>query len=418
MQAVIALPDHHESKDATDELLFREICGIPLLVRTIATAARAGAHQVLLIFAGHYPSQISRQLCESKLLSVSPRLEFVLVPGFDPSSPSRWEEIAGRLEHEFLWLPWNWVTNKHSLHKLPVLEHNPGKWNVPARLRRDSVFLPVENSPAAVQKPEGIAAVSESSVNAAERWLVANSGKPLDGIYTSFNRRLCRPLVRTLTHTRVTPNAVTVVGLLVGIVSAYCFSKGFYLTSVLGALLFFLSGLCDEVDGMLARLKFSDSPFGTWFEGYVDNLSYLLLFGGIAIGLYRRRGPQELWIGGAILVGAMFSVAVISWLRKRSTHADRPNEYLAKMYGLLDKDRANWISRVARNVEFLLKKGVFVHYVVLFSLLGLLPVMMRLAAFAANLTWILALYFSRRFFRSPRPIDEAVQFQQAAKVNL
>ncbi len=388
MQAVIALPDHHESKDATDELLFREICGIPLLVRTIATAARAGAHQVLLIFAGHYPSQISRQLCESKLLSVSPRLEFVLVPGFDPSSPSRWEEIAGRLEHEFLWLPWNWVTNKHSLHKLPVLEHNPGKWNVPARLRRDSVFLPVENSPAAVQKPEGIAAVSESSVNAAERWLVANSGKPLDGIYTSFNRRLCRPLVRTL------------------------------ITSVLGALLFFLSGLCDEVDGMLARLKFSDSPFGTWFEGYVDNLSYLLLFGGIAIGLYRRRGPQELWIGGAILVGAMFSVAVISWLRKRSTHADRPNEYLAKMYGLLDKDRANWISRVARNVEFLLKKGVFVHYVVLFSLLGLLPVMMRLAAFAANLTWILALYFSRRFFRSPRPIDEAVQFQQAAKVNL
>src|SRR5437667_1335732 len=62
--------------------------------------------------------------------------------------------------------------------------------------------------------------------------------------------------VRTLTHTRVTPNAVTVVGLLVGIVSAYCFSKGFYLTSVLGALLFFLSGLCDE-DRKSTRLNSS-----------------------------------------------------------------------------------------------------------------------------------------------------------------
>jgi hypothetical protein len=55
---------------------------------------------------------------------------------------------------------------------------------------------------------------------------------------------------------------------------------------------------------------------------------------------------------------------------------------------------------------------------VLFSLLGLLPVMMRIAAIAANLTWILALYFKRRFFRGPRPGAEAVAFQKPAKVNL
>jgi hypothetical protein len=125
----------------------------------------------------------------------------------------------------------------------------------------------------------------------------------------------------------------------------------------------------------------------------------------------------ELWMGGAVLVGAVISVGVIAWLRKRATHRERPNEYLGKMYQLLDKDRGNWISRISRNIEFLLKKGVFIHYVVLFSVLGLLPMMMRIAALAANLTWILALYFKRRFFRGRRSVAQAVPFHTIAKVN-
>ena len=38
----------------------------------------------------------------------------------------------------------------------------------------------------------------------------------------------------------------------------------------------------------------------------------------------------------------------------------------------------------------------------IFTVLGLLPVLMPLAAFAGNLTWIAALYFSRRFFAAPK----------------
>jgi hypothetical protein len=60
-----------------------------------------------------------------------------------------------------------------------------------------------------------------------------------------------------------------------------------------------------------------------------------------------------------------------------------------------------------------LKKGVFIHYVLLFTALGLLPILLRLAAFASNLTWILALYFSFRFFRRPRP-DAGVAKLRAA----
>ena len=417
MQAILSIPESRGGRDAAEELLFREIGGVPLLIRAIATASRAGADEVLLIFPGFIPCEIVKRVRENKFLSAATLIKCLAVSSFDPASASGWQQISARLQDEFFWIPWNWVTNKHALLRLPALAQKPESWKESARLKRAAVLSSGELV-ARAENAEGVAVLSADSMKAAERWLVANSGKPLDGIYTTFNRKLCRPVVRALTHAAVSPNAVTLAGLLVACLSAYYFSRGSYLLSVIGALLFFLSGLCDEIDGMLARIKFSDSAFGTWFEGSVDNLSYLLLFGGIALGLSRHRGPRELWIVGIVLGGAILSVVVISWLRKRSTQPQRPNEYLGKLYRLLDEDRGNWISRISRNIEFLLKKGVFIHYVVLFSLLGLLPVMMRIAAIAANLTWIVALYFKRKFFRGPRPGAEAVAFRKTAKVNL
>ena len=420
MQAVIVLPAHAEVefKNGANQLLFREVCGIPLLVRTIMTAVRAGTNHFLLLYSGAFPSHVEKTLRENNLLKRSATLEFVRAPEFDPSLPARWAGMIGRLDQTFLWLPWNWVTNKHALLNLDVLEYNPPKWTSAARLEREAMLLPSYPDLDPVEDAPGVAILAPASVQTAERWLVANSGKPLDGIYTTFNRRLCRPFVRMLTHTAATPNAVTVAGLLVAIAAAYFFATGTYLSSVIGALLFFASGLLDEVDGMLARLKFSDSAFGTWFEGSVDNVSYLLLFAGISIGLCRQRGPRELWIGGAVVVGAILSTAVISWQRKRSTHSDRPNEYLGNMYRLLEQDRASWMSRTTRRIQFFLKKGVFVHYVVIFTVLGLLPVLMWIAAFAGNLTWIVALYFSRRFFRRSQMAVATAQLPDVAKVNL
>jgi len=420
MQAILVLPDFSagSSNNSANELWCHDVCGIPLLPRITATATRAGVRNVLLVFRGAFPSEIAKTIREGKLSSALASVEFAPVEQLGDDLQPQWIEIAHQLEDEFLWLPWNWVTNKHGLLYLKTLDHYPTDWSLPARLKRDSVLFHAGSSAKDSQIPEGVAVTSTVSVGHAERWLVAHSGKPLDGIYSKFNRWLCRPLVRTLTHTRVTPNVITLAGLLLAIVSTYYFAKGEYFAALFGALLFFASGLLDEVDGMLARLMFSDSAFGTWFEGHVDNLSYLLLFTGITTGLYRQHGPRALWLGAATLFGAVFSVAVICWQRKRSTHADRPNEYLGNVYKLLDNDRANWISRAVRNVQFLIKKGVFIHYVLLFTVLGWLPALMWFAAVGGSLTWIGALYYNRRFFRRPRPSAEPLRFQMTAKENL
>jgi phosphatidylglycerophosphate synthase len=204
--------------------------------------------------------------------------------------------------------------------------------------------------------------------------------------------------VRLLTHTRVTPNWVTIGGLIVGILAALLYAQGFYAAYVAGALLFFVSGLFDEVDGMLARIKFRESVFGTWFEGLVDEATYLLVFSGMTVGLYRQRGPGELTYGYLLIIGCALSVAVTRLQRKLATAPDRPQEYAGRLNRLLESDSSNLVSLIVRHIQIFIKKGAVIHYLLIFSVLGGLPLLLRLAAFGANLTWILALYFSRRFF--------------------
>jgi len=87
MQAILAMPDSRSGKSGTNRLLFRDIAGVPLLVRAIATARQAGANEVLLIFPGVIPCEIMKGLRENAILSAGPRIEYISVPDFDPGSP-------------------------------------------------------------------------------------------------------------------------------------------------------------------------------------------------------------------------------------------------------------------------------------------------------------------------------------------
>jgi phosphatidylglycerophosphate synthase len=391
----------------------REVCGVPLLVRVIKTAVRAGAGSLLVIWPADVPQSIWLSAQAELVRDVLCGIVIVQPEAFEPRRNEIWAALSGLLGEQFLWLPWNWVTNKRALASRKPSEALRADWSLPIHLTKD----------AAVQDPrvlciegerEGVAVTSRQTAADAERYVVARSGKPLDGIYSTFNRWLCRPVVRLLSHTSVTPNAVTLVGLAVAILSCWEFARGFYTAYIGGALLFFLSGLCDEIDGMLARIKFRESAFGTWFEGFVDNTTYLLLFVGMTIGLYRQRGSEELIWGGALVAGCVLSVVVINLQRKRSTDPSRPNEYLGKMYGLLDADSSNFISRAVRQIHVFLKKAVAIHYLLLFTVLGQLLIFQRTAAVGANLTWMFTLYFSRRFFRRPAAAAPAPEIQTAA----
>jgi len=401
MQVVTAIPEIFAlvSKQKAAELLLRPIAGVPLVKRTVVTAARAGASDILLICPAALSVEIVQQLLESTV-QYGVRVSAIQVADFDQRASSGWYALEPHVHRQFLWVPWNWVTTKEFLAQLPLTDVGSVDWSQPAYTTLHEVTR--DNSSSALLHPEGVAVTSPESAASAERFLVAHSGKVLDGIHTSFNRRLCRPFVRMLSHTSITPNTVTFGGVVVSTLSAIAFAHGTYWWSVLGALLFYIAGLFDEMDGMLARLKFAESPRGTYLEGFADGLSYLQLFTGITVGMYRHYGRIAIFMGIALLVGAVLALITTSLQRTRATTPDRPNEYLGRFYQLLEKDSGNWISRVVRQVQAFQRRGILIHYIVLFTILGLLPLIFFLATLGAHLTWILTLYFNRRFFMQSR----------------
>jgi len=418
MQVVIALPCV-DKVDRLDTL----VCGVPLLVRVVAAALRSGGTDVLLLLPPGLPRRWLDLRLRSRAIGSACIETLAIGRVFDPSEPEDWRAVAHCLDDRFLWMPYDYIGHRTALTGLlATAASHPGaavRFSGVAEdgsdkriFERPTVFLKDDLlkgdtghfQVAAVTGQPGVWVRPPVTVRDAEGELVRLSGKATDGVYSRFNRWLCRPAVRSLTRTPVTPNAASFAGLAVAALAGLCFAQGSWSWNVSGAALFFISGLFDEIDGMLARLKFQESAFGCWLETMVDYATYLLVFFGMTVGGYRRDGWLYLGLGAALLFGSVLSFFVISVQRKLAAPAGKPTEYYRRHLAALERDAGNPISRTARNLQFLLRKGVLVHYVLLFALFNLLPVLLFLGAFGANAAWMVTLYLNRRLYRI-RPVN-------------
>lgn len=105
----------------------------------------------------------------------------------------------------------------------------------------------------------------------------------------------------------VTPNRLTGAAFLIGIVSAYCFWRADYAWLLLGALLFHLSFVLDCMDGKIARLNGTGSPFGSWLDYVFDRLRVAVCAVGLFGGQYAATHDMNyLWIGAVVVFLDMF----------------------------------------------------------------------------------------------------------------
>lgn len=91
-----------------------------------------------------------------------------------------------------------------------------------------------------------------------------------------------RPLVRGLAGLGVEPDHLTVLGLVISAAAALAFFEGAF---PLGSLLLTLSGVCDVLDGELARVAHRVSPFGAFLDSTLDRIAEGVVLIGIA-GFY------------------------------------------------------------------------------------------------------------------------------------
>lgn len=92
---------------------------------------------------------------------------------------------------------------------------------------------------------------------------------------------------------RLTPDIVTVAGVVVGITSGFYFYDNANTHSLLiGSILLILAGILDSSDGQLARMVGGGTKFGLVLDGLCDNLVFASVYIGSTLPLVPQFGTQ------------------------------------------------------------------------------------------------------------------------------
>jgi CDP-L-myo-inositol myo-inositolphosphotransferase len=212
-----------------------------------------------------------------------------------------------------------------------------------------------------------------STRDEAERRLFASLTKAGDGFVSRhLNRPISKMISRRLMKTSVSPNVVTAMALLIGLLSALanlCVDATHLWLLAVGGTLFHISSVIDGVDGELARLKFQFSPFGAWFDTISDviiNVSYLFTL-GFAVW---RVTSEPIWVmmSALSLVLALASVLSISRTLKQKGETYLP----AMAWSFNDKrDCQTLFQKICRHFAFAARRDFYAFALMVLSFFGI-----------------------------------------------
>jgi CDP-diacylglycerol--glycerol-3-phosphate 3-phosphatidyltransferase len=109
----------------------------------------------------------------------------------------------------------------------------------------------------------------------------------------------------------ITPNMMTMLGLIGNTAGAYYLARGEMLT---GGLFVLLMTPVDALDGTMARLRGESSDFGAFVDSVSDRYSELIIYGGL---LYHFLNQGEL-LGGMLVFGAAAGSVLVSYVKARA----------------------------------------------------------------------------------------------------
>jgi phosphatidylglycerophosphate synthase len=321
VRALLYLPD-----DAARPLAAASVAGHPLAVRAMVAALRAGA-SLIAVPATLCDAEAERALNRMPALAAAVRW-------LTPSAPAPAEEPA----------PWLLLPASSLIHvcALARLLATPAP--------RGAVLAPSATGPAPVAlvptplvaelwadlaagRPVGavlarrlaevraeareatgpyVAVHEASDLTRAEAALEATLGIAMDsGVDRYLHRRGSRWLSRLLVRTPVTPNHVSLVSLLIGLVAIWCFWHATAASAVVGVLVYALACIVDHADGEIARLAFQESRLGANLDWTIDTI----IHGGIVLGIGVSSGGRLMGVVGLVAaIGVTLSAVFARYL--------------------------------------------------------------------------------------------------------
>jgi CDP-diacylglycerol--glycerol-3-phosphate 3-phosphatidyltransferase len=129
-------------------------------------------------------------------------------------------------------------------------------------------------------------------------------------LHRSVPRRITDPIVHLLAKARVTPNMLTLVGVLGAAGAAVLLARGQFLA---GGLVVLAAGALDALDGALARATGQVTRFGAVLDAVMDRVSEAAILFGILFYFSDRGEHTEVLLAFAAIVGS----TLVSYIRAR-----------------------------------------------------------------------------------------------------
>lgn len=133
-----------------------------------------------------------------------------------------------------------------------------------------------------------------------------------------------------MSYLGLSPLAVTIIGIALSIIGAVFVARG---SLVAGAAFLVVSGLCDTIDGSLARREGTTSTFGAFIDSTGDRITEMVYFGALVLYFITDHPPNLVVV--FFLLAALAGSFLTSYTRARAE-------------GLGMECRVGWIERPER----------------------------------------------------------------------
>ncbi|NWK07155.1 NTP transferase domain-containing protein [Marine Group I thaumarchaeote] len=187
--------------------------------------------------------------------------------------------------------------------------------------------------------------------------------KDTDGpVSRILNRPISLRISKLLLKTGITPNQISVLSTVIGLVGASFFFSGEYFYLILGGILIHIHSIVDGCDGEVARLKLRQTKYGGWLDAVLDRYVDAAIIFGLAYGYWNMTGDMTIWIIG-------FSALIGTFL----------NSYTSDKYDSIFKN-----GDMAKKSKFRMGRDVRLLLIVIGALTNQIPIMLIILAVITN----------------------------------
>jgi len=384
----------------SDTAVFHENAIAPFLQTELAPEKN-----LLLVNSGARALQEAEQSCEGVL-----RVRLAADPGHDPGHI---EEIGSAIH------PGEAAWTGIALCQAPLYKKLLTEFKRSPREGIQSaftaIFPPDTTATAFLSGGYAIDVRSKALYTSARRTLLASVRKASDGFVSRhFNRYVSLFLSRIFIALGASPNLISGANLLLALLSAVFLAWGGYPQTLAAALLFQLTSIIDGSDGEVAKLTWKMSPRGAWIDTVCDQLSYVMFFVALPLGLYNSPVEETrvfmitalgretfLALGGAVLLAFPLMFALMARYVRRAGGEGSMLQIIKDIEASARGEGVSaFLDRMVSKLAFLFRRDFFAFAAMIILILQLAGALMWIVAVACWVQLLYLVYYSARRFHS------------------